>query len=72
MAQCEDSTCRCRRHRFIPRSGRIPRASEQLSPCAQLQSGPCSLKLEKKPKQQQPQERNKIENKQKKETESAL
>ena len=34
VAQCEDSTCQCRRHRFIPWSGRIPRASEQLSPCA--------------------------------------
>ena len=27
-----ESTCRCRGHGFVPRSGRIPRAAERLSP----------------------------------------
>ena len=30
----KESTCQCRRHRFDPRSQKIPRAMKQLSPCA--------------------------------------
>ena len=30
----KESACQCRRHRFDPRSGKIPCALEQLSPCA--------------------------------------
>ena len=29
----KESTCQCRRHRFNPWSGKIPLATEQLSPC---------------------------------------
>ena len=29
-----ESACQCRGHRFEPWSGKIPRASAQLSPCA--------------------------------------
>ena len=29
----KESTCQCRRHGFDPWSGKIPHASEQLSPC---------------------------------------
>ena len=28
-----ESACQCKRHGFHPRSGKIPRAAEQLSPC---------------------------------------
>ena len=34
----KESACQCRRHRFDPWSGKIPRASEQLSPCTTLLS----------------------------------
>ena len=34
----KESTCQCRRHRFKPRSGKIPHASEQLSPCTTVLS----------------------------------
>ena len=30
----KESACQCRRHRFNPRSGKIPHAPEQLSLCA--------------------------------------
>ena len=30
----KESACQCRRHRFDPLSGRIPQATEWLSPCA--------------------------------------
>ena len=30
----KESTCHCRRHKVDPWSGKIPRAVEQLSPCA--------------------------------------
>ena len=30
----KESICQCRRHRFDPRSGKIPHASKQLNPCA--------------------------------------
>ena len=40
----KESTCRCRRHRFDPWSGRIPRGLEQLSPRATtMEPVPCSL-----------------------------
>ena len=29
-----ESACQCRGHRFEPWSGKIPRAAEQLGPCA--------------------------------------
>ena len=29
----KESACQCRRHRFDPWSGKIPHASEQLTPC---------------------------------------
>ena len=29
----EESTCQCRRHRFDPRFGKIPHATEHLSSC---------------------------------------
>jgi len=30
----KESACQCRRHQFDPWSGKIPHATEQLSPCA--------------------------------------
>ena len=33
MAQCKESACQCGRHGFDPGRRKIPRASEQLSPC---------------------------------------
>ena len=36
---CKESTCQCRRHRFNPRSGKIPQAAGQLSPCATTTEG---------------------------------
>ena len=30
----QESACQCRGHRFNPWSGKIPHATEQLSPCA--------------------------------------
>ena len=32
--QSKESACQCRRHRFDPWSSKIPKAAEQLSPCA--------------------------------------
>ena len=34
----KESLCQCRGHQFKPWSGRIPRASEQLSPCSTTRS----------------------------------
>ena len=56
----KESACQCRGHGFSPWSGRIPRATEQLSPCSTTgkatpvrgphtatRSGPHSPQLEK-------------------------
>ena len=40
----KESTCQCRRHRFDPWSGKIPRATEQLSLCRLYCA--CALELE--------------------------
>ena len=39
----KESAGQCRRHRFNPCSGKIPRASEQLSLCATTKPVPYSL-----------------------------